>query len=510
MDIDNTGHERQKPQSKKNKPKLATDEENFIVRNVERYINHGFPMKKEAQVVEIALLSLKELAKRNNEKFPKTVTTNWVQRFLQRHPDLENKFLESRDQHRATSLSSFRPDSDTVLGFLDVIDNARENYPFSNENVYTLGELGFIPLIRSEGQSLTISRPDGAVRSDRETRDFHSVVHCLTYEGKFLEPLIITKGYQKVSKKYLQGAHVVLNHKKGWADEIHLLEWVKRIFDPSTRGKVELDDEHPWRVLFVDGHHLDSYTEMEMLCFSMKILCLSFPRKSARIISPLYSTVLDAVGKSWADEFRRQFRIRKETHVQLNMKEFLSSIQEELSSDRETEYRGAWTKSCVVPPNRRALHRLLRGTQIPDTPSHNATRGSRTLASPARTETPSPPDTQLSTPDFEPSPNIHSPEYSPQPTILPIEEAFFRSSSASGTAGKRDRAPEYGDEPPSKRKFLNDLNSFEDATSPRDRQRYREEVITGFMSYLAQTESLKHTLDLMIRSATTPSKAPVK
>ncbi|KAJ5092950.1 hypothetical protein N7456_008811 [Penicillium angulare] len=512
MDIESGGTERQQPQWKKNKPKLTDEEEDLVAENVERYIDHGFPVKKEGQILEIALLSLKEHAKRNDEQFPKTLSMAWVKGFFQRHPDLERKFLQSRDEYKASNFSTFRQDPDTLLGFLDVIDKTRDRYPFANENVYTVGELGFIPLIRSERQSLIISRPDGVVCSDREPRDFHSVIHCLTYGGKYLDPFILTSGHQKASKRQLKGTRVqvVLDHKKRWADEAHLLNWVKSIFDPSTKQNVENNDEYPWRLLLVDGNHLGSYTEIEMVCFSMKIICLSFPRKSCRFISPLYGTSLEAVGKSWADAFRKKFRNSGQAHLQLSMKEFVSSIQTELSSHhRQIENHGAWLNSCLLPPNRRGLLRLLVGTQMPETPRRNANQES-TLASPRRTETPSPLDTAMPTPDFEISSNENSPEYSPPPTMPPIEEALLLPSSVYGGSGKRARTPEYADAeaPPSKRKFLDHLNSLENATSPREIQRCREEVVTAFVSVRAQADSLWQTLNLVLRSSAATPKSP--
>ena len=105
-------------------------------------------------------------------------------------------------------------------------------------------------------------------------------------DGTSIPPLIIFKG-ENICKSWLSKElpdewHVSCN-SKGWTNNVHGLEWLKKCFEPATREKT---DEEP-RLLICDDH--DSHISADFIrhCIANDIVLLLLPPHSSHLLQSL-------------------------------------------------------------------------------------------------------------------------------------------------------------------------------------------------------------------------------
>jgi uncharacterized protein YlxP (DUF503 family) len=118
-----------------------------------------------------------------------------------------------------------------------------------------------------------------------------SAVECICIDGTAIEPLIIFKGQNVlqswIPKDVISKWHFSAN-TKGWTSNLHGLEWLKRVFEPSTREKATLPNgKLQQRLLICDGH--DSHISGSFIshCIQNYISLLILPPHTSHILQPL-------------------------------------------------------------------------------------------------------------------------------------------------------------------------------------------------------------------------------
>jgi len=92
------------------------------------------------------------------------------------------------------------------------------------------------------------------------------MVECICGDGTTLLPLGIFKGKNvlqnwipnEVLEKWFFSANT-----KRWTSNLHGLEWLKRVFEPTTRTKAEKE----YRLLICDGH--DSHISGSFIAYCL-------------------------------------------------------------------------------------------------------------------------------------------------------------------------------------------------------------------------------------------------
>lgn len=112
------------------------------------------------------------------------------------------------------------------------------------------------------------------------------MVECLCADGTNMPPLGIFKGKNvlqnwipsEVLDKWFFSANT-----KGCTSNLHGLEWLKRVFEPSTRTKAN----GQYRLLICDGH--DSHISGSFIahCLQNRIVLLILPPHTSHLLQPL-------------------------------------------------------------------------------------------------------------------------------------------------------------------------------------------------------------------------------
>ena len=110
-------------------------------------------------------------------------------------------------------------------------------------------------------------------------------------DGTAINPLIIFKG-QNILQSWIPQEVISKWHfsanTKGWTSNLHGLEWLKRVFEPSTRAKATLlNGQLQQRLLICDGH--DSHISGSFIshCIQNRISLLILPPHTSHVLQPL-------------------------------------------------------------------------------------------------------------------------------------------------------------------------------------------------------------------------------
>jgi hypothetical protein len=161
-----------------------------------------------------------------------------------------------------------------------------QDYRITQENTFNMDESGF-SIGTMESTRIIL---DSTLRTRHQAhpgcQEWVSTVERICADGTILPPHGIFKG-KTVIQNWIPAR--VINqwffsaNTKGWTSNIHGLEWLKRVFDPTTRTKAKGE----YRLLICDGH--DSHISGSFIadCLQNRITLL--------ILSPHTSPVLAVV-----------------------------------------------------------------------------------------------------------------------------------------------------------------------------------------------------------------------
>jgi hypothetical protein len=206
---------------------------------------------------------------------------DWVPRFILRHPHLTNAI--------GRRIESVRMDGATKEVFdawFDAYKKAVLGFKILKENTYNMDESGF-SIGTMESTRMIF---DSTLRTKHQAhpgrQEWVSMVECLCADGTNIPPLGIFKGKNvlqnwipnEVLDKWFFSANT-----KGWTSNLHGLEWLKRVFEPSTRTKAN----GQYRLLICDGH--DSHISGSFIahCLQNRIILLILPPHTSHLLQPL-------------------------------------------------------------------------------------------------------------------------------------------------------------------------------------------------------------------------------
>ena len=126
-------------------------------------------------------------------------------------------------------------------------------------------------------------------------------------DGTSIPPMIIFKG-ENISKSWLpnelpEGWHISCNNK-GWTNNVHGVQWLKKCFEPATREKA---DGEP-RLLICDGH--DSHISADFIqhCIANDIVLLLLPPHSSHLLQSLDVDVFSLLKQAMRCLLNRLYR----------------------------------------------------------------------------------------------------------------------------------------------------------------------------------------------------------
>ncbi|KGO66600.1 hypothetical protein PITC_079720 [Penicillium italicum] len=346
---------------------LTAVEDKAIIDYVERWKEHGFQLKRQSMVSQIASAYLKHHGSSDNG-------TSRHSGIFARNRDFHEQFKKSRELEKGELSNKDPVEEDARLcNFIDLFAAIRSDHQLSDEHIYALSDTGYATTIQKDRQPLNISR-----RRSSENRELASVIYCYPAQGKPLSPYVLFKSSNVRGPKKYDARVTISYNTTGWAEKTHALDWLNTVFEKETspsgpRERGQRRDHSQRRLLLIDS--LFPVTpEFFVACWEKNIICLCVPKKGSEYLNPFENGIFDALDKLYAEHMKKQ--LRQKCPYTISPSQFATFIDRELGfPDRDTESKEAWFHTCLLPPsrarllNRRTGDRIRSQTVEPNSPS---------------------------------------------------------------------------------------------------------------------------------------------
>lgn len=166
--------------------KLSREDEEAVMKHVRRWGDHGFPVgaNKLISLVANAYLERKPPAERQK------IALSWGGRLLGRYAEFEEWFVALRALNKRKASKGRQQKK--FVDFLRTFGELKQKHRIKDENIWCVGDLGFVLNISREGQVRTIHRPQTENAQD-ELRELASVIYCIPRRGEPLSPQVVYK-----------------------------------------------------------------------------------------------------------------------------------------------------------------------------------------------------------------------------------------------------------------------------------------------------------------------------
>jgi hypothetical protein len=231
----------------------------------------------------------------------KPPSKNWAQAFQKRHPGLKSRRVRALDWKRHE-----KNIYDKILHWFEVIEQVLKDPAILLENVYNIDETGVMLCMLGSVKVLLGSDDLRDYRGAGVKRTIVTAIECISANGRSLLPMIIwpaTTHRSNWTTFPTPGWHYACS-ESGYTDSKITLEWLKRVFDPQTKGQAK---EKP-RVLICDGFGTHETLEVQEFCFENKIILCRLPSHTSHKLQPCDVGVFAPLKGFYRDEADRLFR----------------------------------------------------------------------------------------------------------------------------------------------------------------------------------------------------------
>jgi hypothetical protein len=248
------------------------------------------------------------------------VGSKWMRRFINRRPELEMKLAKTLESKRAIQTCR-----QVAEDFLKKFSFLVKKYNIEDSNIWNMDETGYM-LGSAKGAPATKvvvpSRDKRAnTRTGSDSREWVSVIECVSVDGKCMPPYFILKGAHLLNRHchqldqwYPDGWNYG-HSPNGWTDDEHALKWlewfeertrpeefkrsqrVDRIQDDGINYRIgqrngtlvwtEGVEPANYRLLLFDGHASHLSGEFVAYALQHKIVLCCLPPHTSHYLQPL-------------------------------------------------------------------------------------------------------------------------------------------------------------------------------------------------------------------------------
>ncbi|TVY62737.1 hypothetical protein LSUE1_G009366 [Lachnellula suecica] len=318
------------------------------------------------------------------KKAAKPPNKNWAQAFQKRHPALKSRRMRAMAWERHENNIY-----DKIIHWFEVIGKLLEDPAILPENVYNMDETGVMLSMLGSIQVLIDKDDPRDYRGAVIKRTSITAIECISGNGRFLPPMIIWPAATHRSNWTLfptPGWHYAISNS-GYTDSKISLEWLKRVFDPQTKGQA---NQKP-RVLISDG--LSSHETLEVLefCFENNIILCRLPSHTSHKLQPCDVSVFTRLKDEYRDEAEKLFQGGANTVGKQHFTSLYSHAREKAFTKRNI--LAGWAACGLFPFN---PDRVLRKTPKPPTQSTLPSAGEIEVGCSHQDEVPQTPVTPVS------------------------------------------------------------------------------------------------------------------
>jgi hypothetical protein len=246
------------------------------------------------------------------ERGGEEVGKNWVDRFVQRNPELRTRRSRPYDRQRAAC-----EDPALIKGWFELVQNTKAKYGIVDEDIYNFDETGFIMgKILSQSVITGSDKPGRTKQIQPGNREWVTLIQGVGATGKRIPAFLIFAGKVLISTWFTEDLPrdwVIQVSPTGWTNNDLALDWLRH-FDSHARPV----GTH--RLLIIDGHESHCSVDFRDLCEEMKIILLCMPPHSSHLLQPLDVGCFSPLKRAYGDAIsvlarNRIYHISKETFL---------------------------------------------------------------------------------------------------------------------------------------------------------------------------------------------------
>lgn len=368
---------------------LTPREEQAIVDFVLRADRNGFPARVK-DLHHYATVFLRARAPRRERGASSKVHSqvpakDWPQAFCKRHPELKAARLRALDWRRHE-----KNIYNKVVNWFNLMRAQLEEADVLQENVYNMDETGVLLSLLGSSKYLVGAEMRKTHRGTDTKRTLITAVECISADGRSLPPLIIFPGVDLRSNWVCHespGWQFACS-KKGYMNSDINLEWMQKVFEPSTRERA---NGRP-RILISDGFETHESLDVLKFCFENNIVLCRLPSHTSHKLQPCDVSVFGPLKTAYREQVEHLERrganaVNKEHFVLL----YRRARDVALTA---RNIRSGWSKAGLFPFN---PSRVLEGMSAPiegpaaqppplGAPQIQEPSSSQTLTTPTTTE----------------------------------------------------------------------------------------------------------------------------
>ncbi|CBQ67492.1 related to transposase (C-terminal fragment), partial [Sporisorium reilianum SRZ2] len=271
---------------------LTPATETALVDLIWRCAISGYPLTP-AHLMEYANAAAHPASARSQ---PIQVTHSWMQSFLIRHPSIRSHWSRCLNNQRLTGTTE-----DVIRQWYVSLGEIMRNFGIASANVFNMDETSFMFGQAGSEQVLVPSGdPASWFKAQPGTRESATVIECIGSSGQVLPPLIITKGVHHTVGEQRRMAGIpstwhFMKSSNGWTNNKLTVEWLKTIFDPSTRPSTRSE----YRLLIIDGHGSHMMTAFCNTAWSRQIIPLVLLAHTTHVMQPLNVSIFGLLTGSY-------------------------------------------------------------------------------------------------------------------------------------------------------------------------------------------------------------------
>jgi hypothetical protein len=223
---------------------------------------------------------------------------NWAQAFEKRHKELKARKVRAIDWKRHENNIYSK-----IAEWFEVMEKVLQDPAILSENVYNMDETG-VMLSKLGSVKVLIGRDDlRDYRGAGVKRTMVTAIECISADGRSLLPLIIWPAatHRGNWTTYPTPGWHYRHSEKGYNNSKISLEWLKRVFDPQTKG---LANGKP-RVLICDGFGTHETLEVLEFCLENNIILCRLPSHTSHKLQPCDVGLFAPLKTAYRDEVER-------------------------------------------------------------------------------------------------------------------------------------------------------------------------------------------------------------
>lgn len=280
----------------------------------------------------------------------------WLKSFLSRQPRVASIVGRRLESVRAEAAKPA-----LIRDFYQRFERIRLEHNVRLEDIYNVDETGLALGVCNNHQVLASSKKKKAYFKSPETREWVTVVECISATGNKLRPLVIFNGGSLQTDWFPSDIPdwFFTTSQKGWTSNTIGIHWLKSIFDPDTKPSCTT-----YRMLVIDGHSSHASVDFMWHCRMNKIVVLYLPAHSSHMLQPLdvapfgklkpkYRSIINELST-----FDDAAPIKKQRFI----RSYNQAREEALSKQI---IRAGWRGAGIVPLN---PAKVLTSSQVSDRP----------------------------------------------------------------------------------------------------------------------------------------------